>query len=333
MSDFEPKKLTILRILQILENYTDEEHKLTQAQIIKLLDDEYGIQLARAAVSRNISWLINAGYDISEEEGGGYKLISRTLEEAELRVLIDGVLSSRYITASHSKQLISKLCGLSSKYFRSRTKHISTVNDWGKTENPNLFYNIEIIDEAIESRRRIKVNYSKYGNDLKLHRTSTMELSPYQMFLRNQRYYLMALNEKHKNIGYYRVDKITNAEMIVNSKITDIHSIKGYENGIDYKDISLSRPYMFSDDTVTVTIIADEFMINDIVDWFGKDISVTPAENGKITVRIKTSPTAMEFWAKQYMDNVEVISPKSLRRTIHESLINGLKKYRIDEEK
>ena len=212
MEGFEPKKLALIRILQILKNYSDYNHPLTQEDIARYLDNDYGIVIERKAISRNISLLKEAGFEIESKRSGSY-LEEREFEDSELRMLIDGVLCSKYITAKHSSDLINRLCGLSNKYFRSHVKNIYSVNDWGKTDNQALFYNIEIIDEAIESKKRIVFDYNKYGFDKKLHKSASHFASPYQLILHNQRYYLMALNEKWKNIGYYRLDHITNMRL------------------------------------------------------------------------------------------------------------------------
>ena len=171
MYSLEPKKLALLRILQILEEYSDYDHPLKQEEICERLDKEYGIVIERKAIGRNLSLLKEAGYDIESDRRGSY-LAERSFDDEELRMLIDGVLSSKYIMAKHSKDLIEKLCALSNRYFRSHVKNIWSVNEWSKTDNCALFYNIEIIDTAIEQGRQIAFSYNKYGADKKLHKTS-----------------------------------------------------------------------------------------------------------------------------------------------------------------
>ena len=188
MEGFEPKKLALIRILQILEKHSDSEHPIKHEKIVELLDSEYGLIIERKAIGRNISLLNEAGFEIETTKKGSY-LAERTFEDSELRLLIDGVLSSNFITAKHSKALIEKLCAQSNKYFRPRVKNIYSVNDWNKTENVSVFYTIEIVDEAIERGRQVRFEYNKYGVDKKLHRTSLQTVSPYQMILHNQRYY------------------------------------------------------------------------------------------------------------------------------------------------
>lgn len=163
MNALEPKKLALIRILQILQRYSDEKHPLTQDEIAGFLEREYGIVIERKAISRNMSLLKEAGIEIESGRDGSWLSI-REFEDSELHMLIDGVLSSRHITAKHSKDLIDKLCGLSNKYFRSHVKNIHSVNEWSKTDNQALFYNIELIDDAIEKGCQIEFDYNKPAN-------------------------------------------------------------------------------------------------------------------------------------------------------------------------
>ena len=234
----EPKKLALLRIWQILQQYSDEKHLLTQDDIIKYLDKDYGIVLERKSVGRNLSLLREADIEIRTERGGSY-LVSRDFEDSELRLLIDGVVCSRHIEAGQSKDLIERHCRKSNQYFKSHVKNICSVNDWSKTDNQALFYNIEIIDNAIEEGKRVQYHYNKYGTDKELHVTSRQVVSPYRLILHNQRYYLMAYSEYWGNMVYHRLDKMTDMEM-TNTKATPIKSVPGFENGIDYKKISSS---------------------------------------------------------------------------------------------
>lgn len=327
MDTLEPKKLALIRILQILKRYSDINHPLTQEDIANYLERDYKIILERKAISRNISLLKEAGFEIESSRSGCY-LEEREFEDAELRMLIDGVLSSKHITAKHSKDLIEKLCDMSNIYFRSHIKNVYSVNDWSKTDNQALFYNIEIIDEAIEQGKRIKFDYNRYGTDKKLYRTSTHRVSPYQLILHNQRYYLMALNEMWHNMAYYRLDRITN--MTISDKpLTPIHSVDGYESGINYKEISTALPYMYTDKPQEVEMIADIGVVDQIVDWFGNEVEIENLDEKRIKVKIKVSLLAMEYWAMQYLNVVEITKPLELRQKLKDNLDNAVKKYSL----
>lgn len=326
MGSFEPKKLALIRIWQILKENSDYDHPMTQEDIATKLENEYGIVIERKAISRNISLLKESGVEIESRRAGSY-LDRRDFEDSELHMLIDGVLSSKHISARHSKDLIDRICSLSNKYFRSSVKHIHSVNDWSKTDNQALFYNIELIDAAIEEGKQIHYDYNKYGIDKKLHKTSQQYVSPYLMILHNQRYYLMAYSEYWHNIVFHRLDRITNMT-IIDRKATPIKNVPGYENGINYKELSSTMPYMYSDQPEHIDFISDEGIIDQIVDWFGNDVRIMKSnDEGKVRVSVKASPTAMEFWAMQYINHVEILSPEPLRIRMREVLNNGLKKY------
>ena len=320
MARLEPKKLALLRIWQILQKHSDYDHPLTQEDIIKYLEKDYGIEMERKAVGKNIADLRDAGIDIGSRRAGSY-IDSREFEDSELKLLIDGVLQSKHITAKHSKDLIEKLCGLSNKYFRSHVKNVYSVNDWSKTENQALFYNIEVVDEAIATGKQIQYDYNKYGVDAKLHKSSFQRVSPYQLILHNQRYYLMGYSDYWGNMTFHRMDRISNMR-IYDKPATPITSINGYENGLDFKQIASTMPYMYTDTPERIEFIADEWIVDQIVDWFGKDIrmSVLPDSDKKVKVELVASPNAMEHWALQYLNYVEVIKPESLRERIKTAL-------------
>ena len=324
MNSLEPKKLALLRILQILEQYSDIDHPLKQEDIARYLDRDFGIVIERKAIGRNILLLKDAGYDILSDRRGCY-LVSREFEDSELRLLIDGVLASKHITAKHSKELIERLCSLSNKYFRSHVKNIWSVNEWSKTDNQALFYNIEIVDAAIEQGKQITFSYNKYGADKKLHKTSDHRATPYQMVLRNQRYYLIACNEKWKNLGHYRLDRITDIRL-TDEPATPLRSLPGHESGIDYKEYATSLPYMFTDKLERVEFLADPAIIDQIIDWFGDNARIEQSGD-KLKVSVKVSPMAMEYWAMQYLNFVEILSPVSLRSRIAANLEAARGKY------
>ena len=323
----ETKKLALLRIWQILLQYSDCDHPLTQEEIIKHLRDDYEIEMERKAVGKNIADLREAGIDIESRRAGSY-IASRDFEDSELKLLIDGVLQSKHITARHSKDLIEKLCRLSNKYFRSHVTNVYSVNEWSKTENQALFYNIDVVDDAIAKGKQLQYDYNKYGVDGKLHKSSFQRISPYQLILHNQRYYLMGYSDYWGHMAFHRLDHISNMR-IYDKPLTPVTKVKGYEDGIDYKRIATTMPYMYNDEPERIEFIASERIVDQIVDWFGKDIrmSAIPGDEGKVRVELFASPNAMEHWALQYLNYVEVTKPQSLRERIKASLTAAMEKY------
>lgn len=172
----------------------------------------------------------------------------------------------------------------------------------------------------------MRFDYNKYGEDKKMHRSATHTVSPYQMILQNQRYYLMCYNEKWQHIQYFRIDRITNVSLLDEIR-TPLRSLKGYESGIDYKRFSQSMPYMFMDEPQTVEFIAESWAVDQIVDWFGKDIRIEKRQDGRVLVRLKVSLNAMEFWAMQYLNAVEIVLPKELRQRIKNNVQSACQKY------
>ena len=131
---------------------------------------------------------------------------------------------------------------------------------------------------------------------------------------------------------YHRLDRITN--MIVSPReAVPIREVEGFEDGVNYKALTTAMPYMFSDTPETIEMFAVDWIIDQVIDWFGKDIRIdkTEAENiYKIT--LKSSPTAMLFWAMQYTDECEVLKPVALRERIKETINKAREKYEGKEE-
>lgn len=326
MDSFEPKKLALIRIWQILQKYSDYDHPMTQEDIALHLENDYGIVIERKAISRNLSLLKEAGIEIESRRAGSY-LETREFEDSELKLLIDGVLCSQHINPRQSTDLIEKLCTLSNQYFRSRVKNIYTVKDWNKTENSALFYNIEMVDIAIEEGKQLQYDYNKYGLDKKLHKSSFQRVTPYQLILHNQRYYLMAYSGYWGNMVFHRLDRISNIRLY-DKPAQSIREIPGYEGGIDYKKIASTMPYMYTDEPEHIEFVTTPSIVDQVIDWFGKDIRVAKTEDpNQVTVTLWASPNAMEHWALQYLNYVEVLSPAHLRDRIRDSLEKGSKKY------
>ena len=141
----------------------------------------------------------------------------------------------------------------------------------------------------------------------------------------------MSLNEKFKTLSYCRVDRITDIR-VTEDPATNIHTIPGFENGIDYKRFSTAMPYMFADQPERIDFLADEWALDQVVDWFGKDIRITSTEDEKkYRISVLSSPNAMEFWALQYAGAVEILTPIPLREKVKQRLEEAVKKYKNDK--
>ena len=328
----EPKKLALLYILKILETETDADHPLTQEAIAERLFADYEITLERKAVGRNLAMLAEAGHDVISTPHGVY-LGERTFEPSELRLLIDGVLFSRHIHPRQARRLAERLAALGGRHFRSGLGNVIAAESGEVGDSAELFYAIDLADEAIAKGRQIAFTYRKYGADKRLHKSSEHTVSPYAMLLRNQHYFLMAYSEAFGRIAYFRMDKLT-ALALTETPATPLRSLRGYENGIDRRRLSSALPYMYADEPIPVVFSAAAEIIDQVVDWFGKDFDVLPSD-GADTYRIavRVSPTAMRYWAMQYCRYVRILSPASLRESVAADLRAALEGYASAEEK
>ena len=321
------KKFLILLILDVLEQNTDMDHHLTQQEILRILDKEYGIVCDRRSVKANVLDLIDLGYDIGMDDG--YYLASREFEDAELRLLIDSVLFSRHISRTQSKKLIEKLAKLSNKYFKAKVSHVRSLQDLNHTENKQVMIVLDTLNDAIDRKKKVRFMYNSYGTDLKLHprKDEPYLVNPYQMVANNGRYYLIANVDKYDDINHYRIDRITNIEM-TEEPVKPVKQVRGMEKGLNLPKHMAEHVYMFCGESVPVKLKTTEDMMDDLIDWFGNDIRVVNKSENEITVSVKCNYNAMFYWALQYGVYVEVIEPKDLRKEIAQAVVLMNRKYK-----
>ena len=316
MDNFEPKKLLILRILEILTEYSDSNHKLRQVEIISLLKALYGIECERKAVARNIEFLQQAGYEIVTDKDGVY-LAERRYEIGELRLLIDSVFCNMNVRGRSARGLIDKLSREGGKYFKSHTRHTLNLNDWQKEDRPDYFYNIELLCKAIEDGKQVEFYYNSYGVDKKLHHRSERKYvaTPYQLFVKNNHYYVALNFNGHDNLAYCRVGKITELQVLEQDG-KPISQVDGCACGINLGRLTTNPlPYLFEDEPrhiefVTANGVSN--MIDDVIDWFGKDVTITELPDGNYMFSLVASPWAMKYWLLQHGKYVKVLAPQSL---------------------
>jgi predicted DNA-binding transcriptional regulator YafY len=184
-----------------------------------------------------------------------------------------------------------------------------------------------MVDTAIEAGKQLKYDYNKYGLDKKLHKSSFQRMTPYLLILHNQKYYLMGYSDYWGNMVFHRLDRISNIRLY-DKPAKPIRQIPGYEGGIHYKQLSTMMPYMYTDkpERITFTITAD--IVDQVIDWFGKDIAIQATdEKDKVSISLWASPDAMEHWATQYLNHVQVTAPEHLRQRIKDNLRKALENY------
>ncbi len=345
----QPKKLAIVNILDILKRYTDEDHRLSQKEIQDILEREYEMKLDRKAAKRNLMNLIEFGYDINYSESvrifkdkngeeqenvilSDFYLV-REFTDSELRLLIDSVLFSNHIPYKQDRELVKKLASLSNIYFKSRVKHIARMPE-DKTDNKQLFYNIELLDEAIGKGRRVRFHYLEYRSDKKPHKrrdkdgkVREYEINPYQLVAKEGKYYLICNNHKYDTVGNYRVDRMTDMEILPFQRRA-FHTLTDSDGRpLDLKEYMEKHIYMFAGENIRAVFRADKSMISDVIDLFGKDVKFSDESDKEITVTADVNELAMEQFAKAYTPYVEIIKPVSLRERMIHNLSAGLEKY------
>ena len=320
------KKMLNMLILEILHMYSDEDHALTQQEIIKLLDKNYSMPCDRRSVKNNVISLKELGYDISMDKG--YRLMSRDFDDAELRILIDSVLFSKSISTRQAKGLIEKLRKLGSKYFDKKVSHVSNLPELNRTINKQAMYSLDVINDAISEKHQIGFIYNDTGTDFKLHPRSEKEyvVNPYQIVANNGRFYLISNSDGHENVSHYRIDKMTNVRML-DSKARSMKEIPELSNGLNLPKHMAEHMYMFSGESINVKIETSSDMMSQLVDWFGTDFSIVKEKDGMIQARLKCNENAMRFWALQYGPYVEVLEPGYLRDKIKEDIELMKEKY------
>lgn len=351
MYTIQPKKMLIINILDILKRYTDEDHRLSQKEIVDILKTEYNMTIDRKAVKRNLMNLIDFGYEIEYSQSmrmipnkktgemeescilSDFYLV-RDFTDGELRLLIDSLLFSKHLPYSQCKELIEKLEGLSNQYFKTHTKHIRTLPDTAP-QNKQIFYTIEVLDEAISKGRQVAFTYNEYGTDFKLHPRKNREghpreyiINPYQIAATNGRYYLICNYDKYDNAANYRLDRITEIKLL-NTPRKPAEQVKGLENGFHLPKHMAEHIYMFTGESGKVTFRFKKYLLSEVIDWFGKDIEFFDETDDELTAKVYVNLMAMRKWALQYALHARVLSPLALVEAIKQDLQEAIKNYEI----
>lgn len=300
-------------LLQILREYSDPEHILPMGEIIAKLRTTYDINIDRRTVYSSIELLQTLGYDISTyaENGRGYFLRTREFEPSEIQLLIDAVCSFPFISAAQSEQLLQKLQNFRSKYERRNIRNLTAIRHTPKTENRQVFLNIELLDEAIENQQKVSFTYLTYNAEKQLipRRQSPYVVTPYGMLYTNAHYYLACALDGYTNISLYRIDRMCDLCIID-------QPARAQENPTDSV---FHATYAFSGTPERIELYCEKGILNDVIDQFGSDISIIE-ENLRYRICFTAPPKGMKFWALQYLPYVEVKRPEWLREEIIKSI-------------
>ena len=345
-----PKKLLPMLILDILRKYSDEDHRLSQRDIMDILKNEYDMSADRKAIRRNIGNLMDMGYEIEYSETIRMVPNSKTgeLEEssimsdlyllrdftdAELRLLIDSLLFSKHIPYNQCKELVEKLEGLSSKYFRAHVKHIHTMPET-LPRNQQLFLTIEVLDEAISTRKKVSFNYLEYGTDKKQHLKCREDgsvreyvVSPYQMAAQDGKYYLICNYDKYNDISNYRLERIAGIRLL-GETAKPFETLTGADGQrLDLAKYMAEHIYMYSSENTQVKFRILKTWVSDIIDMFGMNVRFSDETESHVTVTARVNEMSMKQFAKSYAPDVMVLEPERLRDEVKEELKNAARQY------
>lgn len=364
MSDIHPKKLVILYILDILQKYTDEEHRLSQKEIQDILKREYEMTVDRKAVKRNLLNLIEYESNIEyrevsrkdifrKKDSVSYKgtsdfadkeiseddllwtdfYLKQKFTNEELRLLIDSLLFSKHIPYSQVKELITKLESLSNIYFKSCSQYIYPL-PVERTDNKQVFYNIAILDEAIRKKKKVLFEYAEYHTDKKMHLKKREDgsvreyiITPYQMAVQEGKYYLICNYDKYDDISNYRVDRIRNIQ-ILEEKGKPFETLKwsGHQP-MNLNEYMKEHVYMYSSENAFVKFRIVKAMISDVIDLFGKDVTFSEETDTYVSVSVYVNERAAEQFGKNYAPDVVILQPKRLRDRLRDDLKKAWEAY------
>ena len=339
--DYTPKKASIILILDILKQYSDENHRLQQKDIVDILRQRYDMNVGRKAVKQNLDVLDQLGYQIIGEEKtrmvrdretGELEeseilsdiYLEKDFTDSELRLIIDSLLFSKHIPYKQRLDLAEKLSALSSTYFKSHVKHITTVPNTLPV-NPQLFLTVDILDEAINKQKKVSFNYIEYGTDKQRHpkldkfkKIRKYTVSPYQMAAKDDKYYLICNNDWFDNLSNYRVDRIENIQILDTpaKPFEELAGVKG--NRFDLAEYMMEHIYMFAGKTVKAKFSVVKAMVGDVIDMFGTDVRFSDETESRVTVTAKVNEDAMIQFAKSYGPDVLILEPQPLVEQMRE---------------
>mgnify|MGYP001427336731 CR=1 FL=1 len=328
------QKLKLLHVMNYLLQNSDEEHPITVNQMIQYLESN-GIAAERKSIYDDIEALRTFGMDIEECKRGrvfGYYVASRTFELPELKLLVDAVQSSRFITHKKSNQLIQKVEGFASRYQAQQLQRQVFVANRVKTMNESIYINVDKIYEAIAANRCITYRYLDWafrdgaagGYEKQFRRQGkTYRVSPWSLCWADERYYMIGFDSEAGLIKHYRVDKM------LGIALTD-EPRDGQEHFEHFDMAVYTRQVfgMFGGNEQTVTLRFENRLLGVVLDRFGEDVPIRreDADTFQVRVRVAVSPQFLS-WVFSFGGGARIVSPAAVADTMREQLASVMKQY------
>ena len=315
-------------IMQILLERTDEAHSLNATQIGNILSGEYGISVDRHTLYAEIDKLSDIGLDIIKLEGKthGYYVASRQFELPELKILVDAVQSSRFITKKKSEELITKLETLCSREEAKQLSSQVVVYNRPKTINETIYYNVDMLHSAIYHNRQIKFQYVEWTVKKKQefrHGGVFYIVSPLHLIWDDENYYLVAFDEKEKRTKHFRVDKMRNMGIL-----DDPRSSESADDRTDLVSFSKKTFGMFGGKDTEVRLRCRNHLAGVIIDRFGSEVWMTPLDDQYFSVSVTVTVSPQFFgWVTAIGKDMHITGPEAVKKEYQEYLRDILEGY------
>ena len=316
------QKLKLMYLIKLFEERTDANHGLSMTDIIEALSEE-GITAERKSIYADISALNEFGYDIVKDIEGKscvYKLVERDFEIAELKLLVDAVQSSKFITESKSNKLIKKIEGLASNNEAKSLHRQVYVANRIKTTNESVYYNVDDIQKAISENHKVSFQYFQWNPNKEKelrHNGMRYEISPWALTWDDENYYMVGYDSKEAKIKHYRVDKMLKIEIMADSKREGKALFKDMDMAVYSKKIF----GMFGGVEETVVLECKNGISGVIIDRFGTEVDIIKrgADSFTVRVNVQISPQFLG-WVFSLGENIKIISPDSVIKRMRDEI-------------
>ena len=326
------QKLKLLYLLKMLEEKTDEENTMSINEMIAELD-RYGISAERKSIYDDLEALKHYGLDIASRKSKTteYFVASRLFELPELKLLVDAVQCSKFVTHKKSDQLIKKIESLASRNQAMSLHRQVYVSNRVKTINESIYYNVDSLHSAIAENKQVTFKYFDYDiKKEKVYRKNgdRYTVSPYGLSWDDENYYLVTFSHKYKDFTHYRVDRMSDIELCDSAR--DPLPDNEQFNIADYSKKVFN---MFGGEEVTVKLKFDNSLVNAVVDRFGKEIMIGKLDEDSFSIWIKVAVSSTFFaWLSQFGSKVKVLSPDTVIDQYKSHLSEIIKQYISDKE-
>ncbi len=317
-------KTKLLHLLDILNTQTDEDHPLDTAALIAALETR-GIKAERKSIYRDLDVLRDFGFDIILSRGNpaGYFLADRKLQLAEIRLLMDAVLSAGFITRKKSTELIAKLQTLCSKHQGAQLDRQVYIDKRKKHKNEEIYYSIDVINQAVTAKRKITFDYARrvLNEEGKITlSTRRFTVSPYALLWFDDCYYVIGNNEKYDNLMHLRVDRMQRVQL-TKEPCRSFEEVSPYRNSFDVADYAGKLGSAFGGQAMVMELLCDGNMLEQILDRFGEDIAIRGRPDGKFSFRVEMAIS--DGLVRELIGmgtGVQVLSPRVLRDKITQTV-------------